>query len=123
MVSLAVAQMSQINRLHGYAAGDRVLAAIGDVLARTSRAEDLPARLGGDRFCLAINNASAPEARAAAERIGSLLSHTPIVLGNGRQLQVTLATGVAELADGDDAAALTRRAFAHTEPFSLRRAS
>ena len=90
--------MGQINRQHGYAAGDRVLAAIGDVLARTSRAEDLPARLGGDRFCLAINNATAPEARAAAERIGTLLSHTPIVLGNGRQLQVTLTTGVAELA-------------------------
>jgi diguanylate cyclase (GGDEF)-like protein len=123
LVGLAVVQMDQINRLHGYAAGDRVLAAIGNVLARTSRAEDLPARLGGDRFCLAINNASAPDARAAAERIGSLLSHTPIVLGNGRQLQVTLATGVAELADGDDAAALIGRAFAHTQPFSLRRAS
>jgi diguanylate cyclase (GGDEF)-like protein len=123
LVALAVVQMDQINRQHGYAAGDRVLAAIGDVLARTSRAEDLPARLGGDRFCLAINNASAPEARAAAERIGSLLSHTPIVLGNGRQLQVTLATGVAELAERDDAAALIGRAFAHTQPFGLRRAS
>jgi diguanylate cyclase (GGDEF)-like protein len=123
LVALAVVQMNQINRQHGYAAGDRVLAAIGDVLARTSRAEDLPARLGGDRFCLAINNASAPEARAAAERIGSLLSHTPIVLGNGRELQFTLATGVAELAERDDAAALIGRAFAHTQPFGLRRAS
>jgi diguanylate cyclase (GGDEF)-like protein len=121
LVGLAVVQMEQINRLHGYAAGDRVLAAIGDVLARTSRAEDLPARLGGDRFCLVINHATAADARTAAERIASLLCHSPIPLGKGRQLQVTLATGVAELADGDDAAALTRRALA--EPFSLRQAS
>ena len=80
LVGLDVDQMGQINRLYGYAAGDRVLAAIGGVLARTSRAEDLPARLDGDRFCLVMNHATALDARAAAERIGTLLSHTPIAL-------------------------------------------
>lgn len=123
VVSLAVAQMGQINRLYGYAAGDRVLAALGGVLARTSRAEDLPARLDGDRFCLVINNATALDARAAAERIGILLSHTPVALAGGRHLQVTLHTGVAELAEGDDAAALIGRAFERMQVFALPRAS
>jgi diguanylate cyclase (GGDEF)-like protein len=115
--------MGQINRLYGYAAGDRVLAAIGGVLARTLRAEDLPARLHGDRFCLVMSHATAPDARAAAERIGTLLSHTPIALENGRHIQVTLKIGIAQLADGDEAAAVIGRAFEHMEAFGLRRAS
>jgi diguanylate cyclase (GGDEF)-like protein len=123
VVSLAVAQMGQVNRLYGYAAGDRVLAALGSVLARTSRAEDLPARVDGDRFCLVINNATALDARAAAERIGILLSHTPVTLAGGRHLQVTLHTGVAELTEGDDAATLIGRAFERMQVFVLPRAS
>ena len=123
VVSLAVAQMGQINRLYGYAAGDRVLATLGGVLARTSRAEDLPARFDGDRFCLVINNATALDARGAAERIGMLLSHTPVALAGGRHLQVAIKTGVAELTEGDDAAALIGRAFERMQVFALPRAS
>ena len=55
LVGLTVARMGQINELYGYAAGDRVLATLGGVLASSSRAEDLPARLEGDRFCLVLN--------------------------------------------------------------------
>ena len=47
LVGLTVARMGQINQLYGYAAGDRVLATLGGVLASSSRAEDLPARLRG----------------------------------------------------------------------------
>lgn len=123
VVSLAVAKMSQINQLYGYAAGDRVLATLGNVLARSSRAEDLPARLEGDRFCLVLNNATALEARAAAERFGTLLSHTPVTLPGGRYVQVALETGVAELAEGDDAPTLIGRAFERKQLFTLARAS
>ena len=115
--------MGQINQLYGYAAGDRVLATLGGVLASSSRAEDLPARLQGDRFCLVLNNATALDARAAAERFGMLLSHTPIALAGGRYIQVALETGVAELAAGDDAPRLIERAFAHRQLFTLPRAS
>jgi hypothetical protein len=70
-----------------------------------------------------INDATALDARAAAERIGTLLSHTSVALAGGRQIHVTLETGVAEAAAGDDAAALIRRAFERMEPIALRRAS
>src|SRR5690606_20786983 len=123
VVSLAVARMGQINKLYGYAAGDRVLATLGDVLARSSRAEDLPARLDGDRFCLVINHATALDARAAAERFGVLLGNTPVTLPGGRYIQVTLETGVAELAEGAAAATRTGRAFERKQLFSLPRAS
>ena len=70
-----------------------------------------------------INNATALEARSAAERIGALLSYTPVALAGGRHVQVTLKTGVAELAEGDDAAALIGRAFERMQLFALPRAS
>ena len=123
VVSLAVAQMGQINQRYGYAAGDRVLATLGMALARFSRAEDLPARLDGDRLCLVLNNATALDARAVAERIGLLLSQTPVALAGNRHLQVTLRIGVAELSAGDDAVALLGRAFDRMETVELRRAS
>ena len=123
LVGVAVARMGQINQLYGYAAGDRVLATLGGVLASSSRAEDLPARLQGDRFCLVLNNATALEAGAAAERFGILLSHTPIALPGGRHIQIALETGVAELAEGDDAPKLIDRAFAHKQLFTLPHAS
>jgi GGDEF domain-containing protein len=70
-----------------------------------------------------INDATALDARAAAERIGTLLSHTPVALAGGRHIHVSLEAGVAEATAGDDAAALIRRAFERMEPIALRRAS
>jgi GGDEF domain-containing protein len=70
-----------------------------------------------------MNQATAPDAGAAAERIGTLLSHTPIALDNGRHVQVTLKAGIAALAEGDDAATLIGRAFERMDVFGLRRAS
>lgn len=123
LVSFAVARMGQVNRQYGYAAGDRVLAELGAALVRTSRAEDLPARLGGDRLCLVIDGATAAEALLPAERIATTLSETPIPLPGDRWIRMEVQTGVAELTPGDDAASLIDRAFERMEPFGLRRAS
>jgi two-component system cell cycle response regulator len=123
LASFDVAGMGQINRTYGYAAGDRILAQLGGIIARSSRAEDLPARHGGDRFCLVIDGATAPEAAVAGERIASILAQMPFAIGAGQPLYVPLATGVAELAPDDDAAALVARAFTGMQPFGLRHAS
>jgi two-component system cell cycle response regulator len=123
VTAFGVAKMRQINREHGYAAGDRVLAQVGSLIARTSRAEDLPARFGDDRFCLVINGATGREARAASERLATILSQTPLTIAPGEALQVTFRTGVAELDYGEDAAALVGRAFERMQLFGLRQAS
>ncbi len=123
LASFDVAGMGQINRTYGYAAGDRVLAQLGGIIVRSSRAEDLPARQGDDRFCLVIDGATAAEAGVAGERIASILTQMPLEVGAGQPLYVTLAIGTAELAPGDDAIALVTRAFTGMQPFGLRRAS
>ena len=92
VISVAVAQMRQINQLYGYAAGDRVLATLGAALVRFSRAEDLPARLDSDRFCLVIDNATARDAGAAAERPATC-SPTPPSRWPAIASQVSLGPG------------------------------
>ncbi len=111
LASFDVVGMGQINRTYGYAAGDRVLTQLGGIIVRSSRAEDLPARHGDDRFCLVIDGATAAEAGVAGARIASILTQMPLEVGAGRPLYVALTTGTAELAPGDDAAALVTRAF------------
>jgi two-component system, cell cycle response regulator len=122
VASFDVASMGQINRIHGYATGDRVLAQLGATLARISRAEDLPARLHDDRFCLVIDGASAAEAASAGLRIAEILTELPVRIG-GHSLHVGMSTGIAELTPGDDAAALIARAFERMAPIGLRQAS
>jgi diguanylate cyclase (GGDEF)-like protein len=123
LASFDVAGMGQINRIHGYAAGDWVLAQLGGIITRVSRAEDLPARLGGDRFCLVIDGASREDAATAGDRIASILTQVSFDAGGGQLIRVTLATGSAELEPGDSAASLIARAFAQLQPFGLREAS
>jgi diguanylate cyclase (GGDEF)-like protein len=123
LASFDVAGMGEVNRTCGYAAGDRILAQVGALIARSSRAEDLPARYGGDRFCLVIDGATAPEAAVAGERIASILTQLPLDIGLGAPVYVPLTTGVAELAADDDAATLIARAFARTPHAALRHAS
>ncbi len=123
LASFDVAGFGQINQAHGYAAGDQVLAQLGAIIVRTSRAEDLPARLSEDRFCLVINGASAADARVVGERIASILSQMPLRVGDKQTIWVALTTGVAELEQGDSAASLIARAFERMRPFELREAS
>lgn len=123
VASFDVAGMGRINRAYGYAIGDRVLAQVGAMIARISRAEDLPARLRDDRFCLVIDGASAAEAASAGQRIAEILTALPVHTGGGHALHLAMMTGIAELAPGDDAAALIARAFERMAPVGLRQAS
>ena len=123
VASFAVTNMHVINQMYGYAAGDRVLAQLGMIIARSSRAEDLPARFGDDRFCVVINGASGPEAEPAVERIATILTQSPLVIESGDVIQIALRIGIAELDRYDDAMSLIGCAFDRMQPFGLRAAS
>jgi two-component system, cell cycle response regulator len=123
VVGCAIARMGRINQTFGYAAGDRVLAQLGALLARAGRADDLPARFGDDRFCIVVNGASGREARAVADRIAASVSQTAFAVSRSERIGIELRTGVAELSEGDDAGSLIARAFDRMQPFGLRQAS
>lgn len=68
-----------VNDSMGHAAGDRVLAAVADVLRRETRKTDTVARVGGDEFVLILRGeADRDRAAQIAERIIAGLEH-PII--------------------------------------------
>ncbi len=75
-VSAAVIDLDnfwQINERYGYPAGDKVLAEVGRVLYRTSRAEDTLLRIGGDDFVL-ISLGDPDEGRRAAYKAAAAVN-------------------------------------------------
>jgi diguanylate cyclase (GGDEF)-like protein len=60
----------RVNDEHGHAAGDRLLAAFGELLARHCRRSDVACRYGGEEFCLLMPRTDAP---GASRKVQSLL--------------------------------------------------
>jgi two-component system cell cycle response regulator len=123
VVGFGVAKMTRINQSFGYAAGDRVLAQLGTLLARAGRADDLPARFGDDRFCIVVSGASRREARGIGERIAAIVTQTPFAIAGDQSINIELRTGVAEWSHADDAGSLIARAFDRMQAFGIRQAS
>lgn len=102
-----------VNDTHGHRAGDQVLAAFGALLRRRLRGSDPLGRLGGDEFLAVLPETSAALALIAAEDLRRAISAEPVVLEDGKKIQITCSLGVAELKAGDsDGGALLARADA-----------
>lgn len=56
IVMVDVANFHLINEKLGYEAGDEVLRDIADILSKTTRVVDMPARLNGDNFAILLSN-------------------------------------------------------------------
>ncbi|TCZ64845.1 GGDEF domain-containing protein [Roseicella aquatilis] len=69
MLYLDLDGFKRTNDLHGHAAGDAVLRAVADVLARGVRREEKAARIGGDEFAVLLVCEEASDVSLAAERI------------------------------------------------------
>jgi diguanylate cyclase (GGDEF)-like protein len=87
-----------INDTHGHAAGDEVLRLIGQVIKESIRKEDLGSRYGGEEFVVVMENTSAKDAVALAERIAARLKDGDLPwLGR----PVTISIGVAVFLNGN----------------------
>jgi diguanylate cyclase (GGDEF)-like protein len=90
----------QINDSRGHAAGDVVLATLGDRLSSLLRPMDTVARFGGDEFTFLFEGLSSErEVVLIADRICQAATH-PIDLG-GAETTVTVSVGIAMAADPD----------------------
>lgn len=94
LLMVDVDRFKGVNDTYGHLAGDRVLAAVGDVLEATVRTTDLAARFGGEEFCVLLPDTDAEGAAQLAERVRkALASHEMPV--EGGVLRVTASLGVA----------------------------
>jgi diguanylate cyclase (GGDEF)-like protein len=69
LLMIDIDYFKRINDSHGHEAGDRALRAIGELLQKNRRANDLAARIGGEEFCLLLPGSSAESARMIDRRL------------------------------------------------------
>lgn len=93
-----------VNDSRGHQTGDLVLRAVADTLRECCRADDEPARYGGEELAVLIPGVEFAQAVGLAERIRAAVEALELVDTEGERLRVTTSVGVAalgpELADG-----------------------
>jgi diguanylate cyclase (GGDEF)-like protein len=98
LVLVDLDDFKSVNERDGHAAGDKLLRKVGATLARSTRAEELCARIGGDEFAVVISGKLA-EADSTAHRVQQALAREGV--------SASVATG--ELKPGEQLRELYRR--------------
>lgn len=91
-----------VNDMHGHAAGDAALMHITDILMANVRRSDVVARLGGDEFAILLHRADTAAAQLKADQLQSALTSSGLVY-EGKEIPLSLTTGVTKLEAEDDA--------------------
>lgn len=99
----------RVNDQLGHAIGDQVLVGVARALAAGVRAGDCLARYGGEEFALLLPGLGVEEALAIAERLRAAVATHSIVVSGG-EVGVTVSCGLSEFRQGDDPAAVFKRA-------------
>ena len=102
-LSLAIIDLDflkQINDSSGHEAGDLALQRVAEVMQRSSRTSDVPARIGGDEFALLLPDTGAAAAVDALERIRRALRDR--TSGDERFAKLSLSAGIASIGPGVD---------------------
>ena len=104
--------LRDINNAYGHLAGDEVLRGVGGVLQEQLRAEDVPARFGGEEFAVLLPKTSHTDALETAERLRAAVAAARFPSGTAEtDLQATVSIGVASYPEhGTRAVQLLHRA-------------
>src|ERR1700690_349339 len=102
VLMLDLDHFKRYNDNFGHAAGDKALAAVGEALMRSVRAEDVACRYGGEEFTLVLPECSLQQATLRAEQIRTRLKeYHP--LNDGQPVDsLSVSIGVAALDETTD---------------------
>jgi diguanylate cyclase (GGDEF)-like protein len=91
-----------VNDRYGHLAGDKLIAAFGELLNRRLRRSDVACRYGGEEFCVLMPRTSAKAARAKVDALRKMWVAMRFALDTGALGGSTFSAGVAdsELAPG-----------------------
>ena len=84
----------QVNDNFGHAAGDKVLAEIGDMLKKSFRKSDILSRFGGEEFAIIMPHVREIEAHEACERFRKMVASHDFD-HNSLQFKITVSMGLA----------------------------
>ena len=92
LIGLDLDHLKKINDTYGHSMGDKAIAAIANVITKTSRSVDVPSRYGGEEFFIILPGINAKGGLIAAERIRVQIEQTKV---EGLQEGITASLGVA----------------------------
>jgi diguanylate cyclase (GGDEF)-like protein len=90
-----VDHFKSINDSFGHPGGDRVLVEIASRLRHGIRQDDVLSRYGGEEFAIIVRGASADDPLVIAERLRRRVSGSPVAVGEGGSVEVTISVGTA----------------------------
>ena len=93
LVMMDIDHFKKVNDTYGHAAGDDVLKAVCQRMARVIRPEDMIGRLGGEEFAVLLPRCPQPEARRVAERLRVALRTGPVRCRDGTEIAVAASFG------------------------------
>ena len=85
----------QVNDTYGHAAGDEVLRELSHRIESQVRGSDVAARYGGEEFVILLPHTDVESGGLLAERIRRIVSATPVVFGDEKELTITASIGIA----------------------------
>ncbi|NLD70023.1 MAG: GGDEF domain-containing protein [Limnobacter sp.] len=111
VLMLDVDDFKRFNDEHGHEAGDLVIAAIGGLLRRMTRASDIASRYGGEEFVVVLPDVTLERAMARAEEIRVAVGELKLEQQGEPLPQITASIGVAIFPrHGDSVESLIRAA-------------
>ena len=99
---LDVDHFKQVNDGFGHAAGDDVIAGLGDLLRERVRRTDAVGRLGGDEFSVLLPRATEEQAVTLAVALLKKVREELVVARGKRTMSVTVSIGVSHFGAGFD---------------------
>lgn len=103
VLMIDIDHFKRFNDEHGHETGDEVLRFVAQTLGHACRANDTPARWGGEEFAVIVDGVDAAGLRVAAERVRAMIEAAGLQR-DGRDLSVTVSVGAA-MGDGLERAA------------------
>lgn len=107
---LDIDYFKQVNDTYGHPAGDAMLCAVADILAKSFRSNDLLARFGGEEFVVFMVGSSLASAMKVLEKVIQTIEALKVTLVDGQIVRCTASIGAAELCHGEAIETLISRA-------------
>jgi len=86
----------RVNDTYGHLIGDRVLSTIAELIKQHVRSTDIAARYGGDEFCVALPNTTAPGARGLAKKLCEEIAEVVFSADSEIVFHITCSIGLAQ---------------------------
>lgn len=100
--SLDIDLFKQVNDTYGHAIGDEVLKSFCHTVKEIIRQSDLFGRIGGEEFCICIQNTTLEGATILAEKIRECVQNTTAIVDTKELPKITVSIGISSLHKADN---------------------